>query len=292
MNTNNRFYLIDKPVWISSFDVIRQLRKKLQIKKMGHTGTLDPLASGLLLVAVWNYTKLIPYLEKSEKEYEYTLNLSWVTESMDMWEDIEAFDSEFLWELEKSLTKEEIEDVVKNKFLGHISQIPPKYSALKINWKRAYELAREWKEVEIKKRDINVLSHELLSFDFPEATLKARVSAGSYIRSLAYDIGCEVWEWAFVTELRRTWMDNLTLSEAVSLDNFDENKSLDLTKLFDESKFIELEEWELKLIKMWLFIQNKDFMKEGDEYFVMKDWNIVSVIEVRKDEFKAKVNIN
>lgn len=287
----NKFFLVDKPHEISSFDIIRKLRKKLNIKKMWHTWTLDPLATGLVLVAVWGYTKLIPYLEKSDKVYEYTLNLSGTTESLDLWEEIKLFPESDLKNLEKTLTLEIIKDLVKTEFTWNLKQIPPKYSALKIDWKRAYELAREWAYVKMKEREITVFSHEVLDFSFPEITLKAKVSAGSYIRTLAYDIGSRLLSWAYVTSLRRIWIDNLQVSDSQKLDELDSEKPLDFYKLFPKDKIINLTDSEILDIKWWKFLDKKDFMKPGEFYFVEKNSEIISVIEVKEDYIKAKVNI-
>lgn len=136
MNTNNWFYLIDKPLWISSFDVIRKLRKITNIKKMWHTWTLDPLASGLLLLAFWNYTKLIPYFEKDIKEYEFKVKLDWTTPTFDMEYEPDLIQEDLQEKYKNELTIDKIDEVLKNNFLWKITQIPPKYSAIKIWWKK------------------------------------------------------------------------------------------------------------------------------------------------------------
>jgi len=184
----NNFYYIDKPINFTSFDVVRVLKKKLNIKKIWHTGTLDPLETGGLLVATGNYTKLIPYLEKDSKEYEFDIMLDGVTESFDLWEPVEFLTQENQEVLKKSITPENIQEILKNRFTGRIEQVPPKYSALKINGQRAYKLAREWKEVEMKKRSVEIFDIELLEFEYPRVTLRAHVSAGTYIRSIAADM--------------------------------------------------------------------------------------------------------
>lgn len=141
------FYLIDKKIWISSFDIIRDLRKKINIKKMWHTWTLDPLATGLVLVATGNYTKLIPYLEKDRKTYITTINLDWFTDSYDLAEEINYLSQEKQKYFKKKLTREYLKNILKNNFSWIIEQTPPKYSAVKINWKRAYDLARNEKNL-------------------------------------------------------------------------------------------------------------------------------------------------
>lgn len=134
--TINRFYYIDKPIGLTSFDVLRQMRKKLNIKKMWHTGTLDPLATGGLLVAVGNYTKLIPYFEKDSKEYVFTVELNWVTPSFDAETPVEYISQDLQEKFKKELSQEKIEKILNENFFWDIQQVPPKYSALKINGKK------------------------------------------------------------------------------------------------------------------------------------------------------------
>ena len=152
----NAFYLIDKPLGITSFDVIRILRKKLNIKRIWHTWTLDPLATWGLLIATWNYTKLIPFFEKDNKTYEFEISFDWVSDSYDLWTEVRYLSEEekkhFSWEI----TKEKISEILRNNFSWEISQVPPKYSALKINWKKALEKVKSWEEFELKPRICNI----------------------------------------------------------------------------------------------------------------------------------------
>ena len=237
----NRFYLVDKHSWISSFDIIRQLRKKLNIRRIWHTWTLDPLATWGVILAVWNYTKLISYLEKDKKTYEFTINLDWITDSFDLWEEVVFLEDSLQKKYKEELTKEKIESILKQKFFWKISQVPPKYSALKINWRRAYDLARAWEEVEMKSRQVEIFNIEILDFNYPKLILKSEVSAWTYIRSIAADL----WEilgtgW-YITELRRTAISNLDIILWQSLDSFDESKTLWLDDLFWNKTFISLE---------------------------------------------------
>ena len=130
MINNKCFYLIDKPLNYTSFDVLRVLRKKLQIKKLWHTWTLDPLASGLLLVWVGDYTKLITYLEKADKEYEFTINLDWTTDTLDLEWEINYISEEKQKYFKENLKLDQINEILQKKFLWKVIQTPPKYSAL------------------------------------------------------------------------------------------------------------------------------------------------------------------
>lgn len=288
----NKFYLIDKPLNYSSFDIIRVLRKKLNIKKMWHTGTLDPLATGGLLVATWNYTKLIPYFEKDTKEYEFIINLDWTTESFDLWEEIKYLPSNEIEKYKKELSIENIQKVLDENFKWKITQIPPKYSALKINWKRACDLMREWKDVEIKSREVDIYDIEILSLNYPELSLKAKVSAGTYIRSIASDLGDILWTGWYITKLRRTKIWDLDISLWNDLEIIDlDTKDLDLKELFKNKSFITLESDILEKINNWLKVSWIFDYEIWKDLFVY-DWqNITNIVEYTWSELVAKRKI-
>ncbi|MDP2103806.1 MAG: tRNA pseudouridine(55) synthase TruB, partial [Candidatus Gracilibacteria bacterium] len=182
------FFLINKPIGISSFGAIARLRKILGIKKVGHTGTLDPLASGLLLVATGNSTKLISYIDKARKTYIFTVRLDGTTASLDLDTPVQFLDQVVLDRIGKTLTIKDIEKIIADDFSGVIEQIPPAYSAIRIDGERAYKLIREGKEVVMKARRVEIFSSRVVSFDFPEVTIEMEVSAGTYIRSIARDL--------------------------------------------------------------------------------------------------------
>ncbi len=275
----DRFYLIDKPIGITSFDVLRKLKKILCIKKMWHTWTLDPLASGLLLVWVWNYTKLIPFFEKDTKEYEFKINLNWTTPSFDIETEIDYISVEKQQYFKDNLKIEDIKDILNKKFTWKISQLPPKYSALKINWKKALDLVREWIDFELKSREVNIYNIEIISYNYPEIHLKALVSAWTYIRSIARDLGELLQTWWYITFLRRTKIWNLDLSLAQNLDNFLEGNFLKEEKIFDNNKFLELEEEDLVELNHWRVIEKKDFLVDDWIYFVKNQDKITNIIE-------------
>ena len=275
----NRFYYIDKPLNYSSFDVIRVLKKKLNIKKIGHSWTLDPLATGGLLIATWNYTKLIPYLEKDKKTYEFEISFDWTTDSFDLAEKINFLSEEKQNYFKNNLTKDKIKEILIKNFLGEITQIPPKYSALKINGQRAYKLAREGEKVNIKKRKINIFSIEILNYSYPKLLLKAEVSAWTYIRSIANDLWEILWTWWYITKLRRTKIASLDISKAQNLENFDKENFLEEKDVFKDKEFISLEKDILEKINNWLKVYKKFDFKKNIDLFVF-DWekitNIVS----------------
>ncbi len=276
----NKFYLLDKWLDFSSFDVIRVLRKTLNIRKMWHTGTLDPLATGGLLIATWNYTKLIPYFEKDKKTYEFTINLDWTTDSFDLAEKINFLDIVLQKKYKKELTKEKIEQVLKEKFTWTITQIPPKYSALKINWKRACDLVREWKEVEMKTREISILNIKILNYNYPSLSLIAEVTAWTYIRSIADDLWSILWTGWYITKLRRTKIGSIDIALWQTLDEFELNKHLDIKELFKNKEFISLNDDILEKINNWLKIKGDFEYKIWEDLFVCNENNEVTNIVV------------
>lgn len=288
----NAFFLIDKPLNITSFDVIRILRKKLNIKRIWHTWTLDPLATGGLLIATWNYTKLIPYFEKDFKTYEFEVSFDWTSDSYDLWTEVRYLTSEEKKYFEKNITKEKLEKILEEKFLWEIIQIPPKYSALKINWKKALERVKNGEEFVIKPRKCNIFEIELISFKYPLARIKAKVSAWTYIRSIANDLWKIFWSWAYVTKLRRIEIWDLEISLWQNLDNFNENKFLDLKKIFKNKNFITFEEKILGKLNNWLEVFWKFDFEKDKEIFIF-DWkNITNIIFYDWEKLIPKRKIN
>lgn len=287
----NRFYLIDKPLDVSSFDVIRILRKKLNTRKMWHTWTLDPLATGGLLVAVWKYTKLISYFEKDTKEYEFTISLDWETDSYDLWEEIRFLDIKLQGQYKKEITISSIQKILQEKFTWKITQIPPKYSALKINWKRACDLMREWIDVEIKSREVDISNIEILDFNYPKLSLRAKVSAWTYIRTIAADLWEILWTGWYITKLRRTKIWSLDISLWQDLDNFEESKVLSIKDLFKNKEFIKLDMEVLEKINHWLKVIGKFDYKIWEDSFVYADNEIINIVEFDGEKLIPKRKI-
>lgn len=189
--------IIDKPTGITSFDVIRKLRRILKERRIGHTGTLDPLATGVLVVCVGRATKLAQDIEGYDKMYIADFELGYKTDTYDT-------EGKIILTGEKnSVSKEELLKTLE-KFKGPINQIPPMYSAIKIDGKKLYELAREGKEIERPARPVVIKTLELLEFDGTKGKIKCEVSKGTYIRSLIDDIGIDLGTYATMSGLRRT----------------------------------------------------------------------------------------
>ena len=205
--------LIDKPLRWTSFDVVKKLRYQLKIKKIGHAGTLDPLATGLLILCTGKKTKSIDNYQAQEKEYEGTFVLGKTTPSVDLETD---FDSETSTD---HLSPETIAQV-REKFLGEIAQIPPMHSAVKVNGERVYKSARKGKTVELKPRQVIISSLAFEHISMPEVTFRVVCSKGTYIRSLVRDIGETLGVGAHLKSLRRTRIGDFSVAQAYTPEQF------------------------------------------------------------------------
>jgi tRNA pseudouridine55 synthase len=199
--------LLDKPLTWTSFDVVRKVKNTLRPPKIGHAGTLDPLATGLLILCTGKKTKEIDQIQAQEKEYEGTFRLGQTTPSFDLETPV---DSEQAYE---HLTEADIQAAVAT-FLGKIEQIPPVFSAVKVDGKRAYELARKGQEAEIKSKTVEIKAFELTRIALPEIDFRVMCSKGTYIRSLARDLGVALGCGAHLTRLVRTRIGEYKLQDA------------------------------------------------------------------------------
>lgn len=207
----DRVLLIDKPLRWTSFDVVKKLRHILKIKKIGHAGTLDPLATGLLILCTGKMTKRIDEYQAMEKEYTGKFIIGQTTPSYDM-------ETKPTIALDISHIKtNEIESAARQ-FIGKISQIPPLHSAIKIDGKRAYELAREGKDIELKAREITISEFEIVSIDKSQISFRVVCSKGTYIRSSARDFGNALGVGAYLSELCRTRIGTFKLADALTVE--------------------------------------------------------------------------
>lgn len=205
-----RVLLIDKPYEWTSFDVVNKLRYKLKIKKIGHAGTLDPLATGLLIICVGKMTKRIEEFMGLEKEYTGKFVIGQTTPSHDL-------ETEITTPLDISqITPERIQHATKP-FIGKISQLPPIHSAIRIGGKRAYQFARKGKEVILQSREVEVNEFEITGIDLPEISFKIVCSKGTYIRSIARDFGNELGVGAYLSQLCRTRIGPYRLDDALKI---------------------------------------------------------------------------
>jgi tRNA pseudouridine55 synthase len=203
-------FLINKPYQWTSFDVVKKVRNALRIKKVGHAGTLDPLATGLLIVCAGKKTKSIESYMAQEKEYTGVFVLGKTTESFDLEKEvIEVADS-------SHLTEEDVKSAVRQ-LTGNIMQIPPMHSAIKVDGKRVYESARRGEEVKMDARPVTVSEFEIVKFENPEVHFRIVCSKGTYIRSLARDLGEILKVGAYMSSLTRTRIGEFSLDSADDL---------------------------------------------------------------------------
>lgn len=198
-----------KETGFTSHDVVAKLRGIVKQKKIGHTGTLDPDATGVLPVCLGNATKLCDMLTDKSKEYVATMRLGFCTDTQDI-------SGEVLKKEEVNVTTEQVTEAVMS-FVGKYDQIPPMYSALKVNGKKLYELAREGIEIERKARSIEIFAIEILDINLPDITMKVHCSKGTYIRTLCHDIGLKLGCFATMVSLKRTKVANFLLENAYTL---------------------------------------------------------------------------
>ncbi len=206
--------LIDKPLHWTSFDVIRKMRSLLQIKKIGHAGTLDPLATGLLIVCTGKFTKKINEYMAQEKEYTGSITLGAVTPTYDL---------ESLPEQPKEYAhlNEEMIHHATLQFIGNIAQFPPVFSAIKKDGVAHYELARRGEEVELTARNITIHTFEITSIELPVIHFRVVCSTGTYIRSLAHDFGASLGCGGYLSSLRRTRIGEFTTDQALGMEAFE-----------------------------------------------------------------------
>lgn len=215
MTSNHGFVIIDKPAGITSHDVVAQLRKKLSTKRVGHAGTLDPMATGVLVLGINNATKFLQYITEGKKRYLGTIRLGQSTTTDDKEGEI--------------LTTNDVAAVDENKIkellalqVGTIMQVPSKVSAIKIDGERAYDLVRQGKEVEIPAREVTIYSlniFEIRKSDFVDIDIDVECSAGTYIRSIARDLGEALGVGGHLIALRRSEVSPFTLNDCSALDN-------------------------------------------------------------------------
>ena len=276
------FLIANKPAGITSFDVIKKLKPILKENKIGHAGTLDPFAEGVLILAFGRYTKLFFLFDDMPKEY---IAVGVFGESRDT----DDINGNILKVSDKKniLSFNELENIIKNNFYGNIIQKPPIYSAKRINGERAYNMARENIDFEIKSVNICINDIELLEYDYPFFKIKTSVSKGTYIRAIIRDIGEITGNFAYTKELKRTAIGDFTIDKSCNLNNISDKNILSFFDMFNnmDKKTIENE----KNIKQILcgntkMIENIDIK---NKYMALTDKNnnLIAIIEKQEKEF-------
>ncbi|HTQ28900.1 MAG TPA: tRNA pseudouridine(55) synthase TruB [Puia sp.] len=207
--------LINKPLHWTSFDVVRKIRNLVKIKKVGHAGTLDPLATGLLIVCTGKFTKQINHFMSQEKEYTGSFTLGATTPTYDLESEPQDFKDT------SGLTEADLGEVTK-KFTGTLLQVPPAHSAIKVKGKRVYELARQGREVQLEPRKITIHSFTIESVAWPLVYFRVACSTGTYIRSLANDVGQALGCGAYLSSLCRTRIGEYRLEQSLTMEAAEE----------------------------------------------------------------------
>jgi tRNA pseudouridine55 synthase len=225
METNNlirraelhagKIVAIDKPVDWTSFDVVNKLRRMTKVKKVGHAGTLDPFATGVLLICFASATKQVNQLMELEKEYQGIFELGIETDSHDITGKI------VVQHPVPDLSRQQIESAAK-KYVGNIMQTPPMFSALKRDGQKLYELARKGEQIDLEPRPVKIYAFDILDVKLPEIHFRMTCSRGTYVRALARDLGKDFGCGAFLKTLRRTRVGDYTVANALSIQQFAE----------------------------------------------------------------------
>ena len=311
MRNNNIFLedgivLLNKSKGMSSFSTINKLKWLLNAKKIGHAGTLDPMAEGLLVVMLNNATKFSNDLMKKDKEYYVEMELGYETDSYDADGEItKKYEKDFEFEFEK------IKEVVES-FLGEIDQIPPMYSAIKVNGKKLYELARKGVEIDRKYRKVNINYVNDIKYKNNKISFFVGVSSGTYIRSLVRDIGEKLGVYATMTKLIRTKINNYFLSESINLEDiisYFENNQVEIKCEEKENLYLDKNIKKItKFIKIQEIFDYEEIKIEEENYIKLKNGMTVLIdkkdisneVEVNKkfkimlkenNEFKGIINV-
>jgi tRNA pseudouridine55 synthase len=270
------FFLIDKPAWMSSFDVIRKLRKSLNTKKMWHSGTLDPLATGCLLIATDKSTKLLSLLDWAKKEYLFTVRVDGKSDSLDTGTPIEDVDTTGFMRR----TSEEIVDYL----LSQKTQVPPQYSALHINGERAYDLARRGMNFSLPERTIDISDVQVIRIEWYSIELRVVISSGGYIRSLAPLLGdfCGI-AGGYITQLHRTkiFTDYGTLA-IENASNIDSPEVLTYSQIFHTIPTLEISDSEVIALRQWREILREDVRIFDENYHVFLHHSVENYMSLCK----------
>ena len=276
----NGILLVNKDKDMTSRDVVNIISKKFNTKKVGHSGTLDPIATGVLVIAIGKYTKLINILTSSYKEYIATLKLGIQTDTLDITGNV-------LDKKDYNVDKELIINTL-NSFLGKSMQEVPKYSAVKVNGKKLYEYARSGIDIELPKREIDIKEIELLEYNKDTIKFRCIVSKGTYIRSLINDIGIKLNTYATMIDLQRTKQGNYSIDDSYTLNDIDNDnyKLLTYEDIFKTYEKYELNDEEYFKVKNG---QKMPINFKSDEVIYLYNNEYIALYE--KDINEARIKI-
>lgn len=281
----NGVLVVDKPADWTSHDVVAKCRKLLNLERIGHTGTLDPFATGVLVLLIGKATRILQFLQDDEKEYVATLRFGFETTTGDY---TGSPKTDFI---EPKITHEELEKVLKS-FVGEICQIPPMFSAKKMSGKKLYELARKGLEVEREAIKVKIYELELLQMkSSSEAVVRVVCSAGTYVRALAEQIGKELGCGAHLTELRRTRAGKFNISQAIQISQLEKaNGKVDLISMNQALSHLQekrLNEKEISQVKNGVAIRVLDEVFNDGDFVRLTDGNELFAVGVFKKDKRA-----
>ena len=272
---------INKPKDWTSFDVVNKIKRMIYPKKVGHLGTLDPMATGVLLVTIGSATKLFDLSQQKTKTYIATFEFGTLTDSLDATGNVVATS-------DCIPTKEEIEKILPE-FLGNVEQVPPKFSAKSINGKRAYELARQNKEFELKPKLIYIKSLELISCNGKTLKLKIECGSGTYIRAIGRDIAYKLNSYATMTELVRTSIDNIDLNQCYNITEIDKDNIYN--KILPINDFLNIPTMTLESDKILRLLngQTLNINLQNGLYKLNENGVTRAVVEINNKKAKMKI---
>lgn len=257
----NGFFLVDKPIGLTSHDVVRQIKRKFHLNKVGHTGTLDPFASGLLIVCVGKSTKLSHILTGQDKSYKGTLDLG---KHYDSYDTTGQVINEKPYDVSDELLKTAMQS-----FVGGYDQEPPMHSAIKINGQKLYKLAHKGETIQRPKRPVMINQFNLISFENNHMTFDVNVSKGTYIRSLAVDLAHKLHTVGALSMLRRTSIGNYHIADAKPVEALETSDLITLNTYFKDLPVVVLNDYMIKLVKNGVMLDERQ--TKMNKPFVVND---------------------
>ncbi len=274
------FYLVKKPLGITSNLVAKVLKRVLDEDRIGFAGTLDPLATGLMIIWTNGSSRLFPLIEHFDKTYKTTIRLDWTTASFDLEQPIVPVDiSE---ETITGIDREKIQHIINTHFTGDIMQIPPNYSAVWIDGRRAYDLVRKWHEVTIEAKKRTIDEMKIISYEWPCLICEITVSHGTYIRSIARDLWILLWTGGYLASLERASLGHIQMNEPREWIQHNDifYAPLKHEELFPNIPFIILSEAEKKHLRLWSTPLPTD--KKNGHYFVTYEDGSYGLLEAKE----------
>ena len=275
--------VVNKPAGYTSHDIVSKIRKQLNIKKVGHTGTLDPLATGVLPILLGNGTKLSKYLMNHNKKYIATIKLGEKTESGDL-------EGKVIEQKEvPSFSKEQVQAVLTN-FKGKQKQIPPMYSAIKVNGKKLYEYARNGEMVVVEPREIDIYNIELIGYQLKEIKFKVECSKGTYIRSLCEDIAEKLGTVGTMSALQRTQVGEFKIENAINIEDIENEQKVRESLITPEKLFLDKEKIELTQKELVHFLNGVKLSKTCEDgiYRIYVEQKFIGIGEVKGNVLKRE----